>query len=292
MGRLKNRLVIQIGFFIAQNPFLGNFFTGGIYQGSLKRFCTPGLNCYSCPAAAFSCPIGATQLFIAGLRHNISLYVTGFLLSVGVVFGKLICGYVCPMGLLQDLLYKIKTRKFLMKLRYLRYIKYVVLAVFVIILPYFIRHGLTLLGRPWFCAYICPSGTIFAAIPLIAANEFLWGFLGLQFVLKVSIALAVIIASVFVLRIFCRVLCPLGAIYGLLNKISIVGIKTQKDKCIGCHKCKSACHIKIDPISEPNSPECFRCGSCAKACTKNVFSFGISPNHKKASKPFGVYTSE
>ena len=274
MGKLKNRLLIQIGFFVAQNPFLQNFITGRLYQGSLKRFCTPGLNCYSCPAAAFSCPIGAAQLFFAGLRHSISLYVTGFLLSVGVIFGKFICGYVCPMGLVQDLLYKIKTRKFILKFRYLRYIKYVVLAVFVIILPYAIRHELSLQGRPWFCAYVCPSGTIFAAIPLIAANDFLWNFLGWQFVLKISITLAIIALSVFILRIFCRLLCPLGAIYGLFNRISVLGIQTKRAKCISCNQCQKACHIALDPIEELNSPECFRCGSCIKACSEKVFSIG------------------
>ena len=270
MGKLKSRLLIQIGFFIAQNPFLQNFFTGSIYQGSLKRFCTPGLNCYSCPAAVFSCPIGAAQLFFAGLRHNISLYVTGFLLSVGVVFGKFICGYVCPMGLVQDLLYKIKTRKFILRFKYLRYIKYVVLAVFVVILPFAARHEITLQGRPWFCAYVCPSGTVFAAVPLIAANDFLWNFLGWQFVLKVSIAIAVIISSIFVLRTFCRILCPLGAIYGLFGKISLLGVQADKTKCSGCKLCKSACHIALDPIKEANSPECFRCGSCIKACNEKA----------------------
>ena len=289
MGKLKNRLLIQFGFFVAQNPFLRNFFTGSIYQGNLKRFCTPGLNCYSCPAAAFSCPIGSMQLFFAGLRHNISLYITGFLLSVGVVFGKFICGYVCPMGLVQDLLYKIKSRKFILRLRFLKYIKYAVLAVFVIILPFAIRHELSLQGRPWFCAYVCPSGTIFAAIPLIATNDFLWNFLGWQFVLKISIAMAIIVASIFILRIFCRVLCPLGAIYGLFNKISVLGIRADISKCTSCKQCKSACHIALDPIEELNSPECFRCGNCTKFCKEKVLSFGIATkNHKEGSKPFGV----
>ena len=215
------------------------------------------------------------QLFFAGVRHNISLYVTGFLLSVGVVFGKFICGYVCPMGLVQDLLYKIKTRKFILKLRFLRYVKYAVLAVFVVLLPFVVRHELTQQGRPWFCAYVCPSGTIFAAVPLIAANEFLRNLLGWQFVLKISIAAAIILASVFVLRVFCRILCPLGAIYGQLNRISVLGIKADKTKCVGCDKCKTACHISLEPALEPNSPECFRCGNCAKACDKKVLTFGF-----------------
>lgn len=257
------RLLIQLGFFLLQNPFLHNFFTGRIYGGGLKRFCTPGLNCYSCPAAAFSCPIGAAQNFFTGARHTLSLYVAGFLLATGVLFGKFICGFVCPFGLFQDLLYRIPTPKIVTRLRFLKYVKYAVLALFVVILP-------SLLGLPWFCAYICPSGTIFAALPLIAANDFLRDQIGAQFFLKATIAAGVIVISVFVLRPFCRVLCPLGAIYSLFNRVSVLRMICDKEKCTACNRCKSACSIKIEPAVQPNDPECFRCGNCVKSCKEKA----------------------
>jgi len=270
---MKHRLLIQFGFFILQNPFLKNFITGEIYQGRLKQICTPGLNCYSCPAAAVSCPIGAAQLFFAGVRHNISLYVAGFLLSIGVIFGKFICGFLCPMGLLQDLLYRIKTPKLILRLRFVRYVKYLVLALFVIILPMAVRNQISGLGQPWFCSYICPSGTLFGAIPLVAVNGFLRQLLGWRFVLKISIAIGVVIGSVFVLRIFCRVLCPLGAIYSLLNKIAIVHMRCDKNLCTSCNKCSKECPLKIEPMKQPNSPECFRCGKCINACGQKALSY-------------------
>ncbi|MCL2357556.1 MAG: 4Fe-4S binding protein [Defluviitaleaceae bacterium] len=259
-----SRLLIQLGFFLLQNPFLHNFFSGRIYQGELKSFCTPGLNCYSCPAAAFSCPIGAAQMFFSGARHTMSLYVAGFLLSVGVIFGKFICGFVCPFGLLQDLLYRIKTPKIITRLRFLKYVKYAVLAIFVVMLPMFFTN------LPWFCAYICPSGTIFAAVPLLGANDFLRDQIGGQFILKAIIAAGVLILSVFILRIFCRVLCPLGAIYGLFNRIAVLRMRCDKKKCTGCKRCNKACHVKIEPAA--NSPECFRCGNCVKACEEGALS--------------------
>jgi len=271
--RQRNRLLAQLGFFLLQNPFLGNFISGEIYQGDLKRICTPGLNCYSCPAAAVSCPIGSAQLFFAGVKHSISLYVTGFLLTVGVVFGRFICGYVCPMGLLQDLLYKIKTPKLIHSLGFLRYVKYVILLFFVIILPMAIRNELSGLGLPWFCAYVCPSGTLFGAVPLMAANDFLRDFIGGQFLLKISIAFGVVVISVFVLRVFCRVLCPLGAIYAILNRIAIVHMQCDKSKCTTCGLCAKACHIKIEPMKKPNDPECYRCGKCVSACNKKALSY-------------------
>ena len=272
---MKRRLLIQFGFFLLQNPFLKNFFTGEIYQGELKRICTPGLNCYSCPAAAVSCPIGATQLFFAGAKHSLSLYVTGFLLTIGVIFGRFICGFLCPMGLLQDLLYKIKTPKLILALRYLRYVKYVMLVLFVIILPMVIRHELSGLGQPWFCAYVCPTGTIFGAVPLLAANNFLRELIGMQFFIKISIAIVVVVLSVFILRIFCRVLCPLGAIYGMFNKIAVLHMKCDKSKCTSCRACSKACHIKIEPMVQPNTPECFRCGKCVGVCSKKALSYGV-----------------
>ncbi|MCL2165347.1 MAG: 4Fe-4S binding protein [Oscillospiraceae bacterium] len=269
----KNRLLAQLGFFVAQNPILNNFFTGKIYQGDFKAICSPGLNCYSCPAAVVSCPIGAAQLFFAGSRHSLSLYVTGFLLTTGVAFGRFICGFVCPMGLLQDLIYRIKTPKLILRFRFLRYLKYVVLAIFVVLLPLAAVSELSGLGAPWFCQYICPSGTIFGALPLLAVNSFLRQFLGALFMLKLSIAAVIVITAVFIYRIFCRVLCPLGAVYALLNTISIFHMRYEKDKCISCRRCSKTCRLMIDPTSQPNSPECIRCGACIGVCAQKALSF-------------------
>jgi len=269
----SRRLLAQIGFFLLQNPFLKNIFTGKIYQGNLKLFCSPGLNCYSCPAAAVSCPIGALQFFLAGVRHNISLYVTGFLMIIGVMLGRFICGYVCPVGLLQDLLYRIKTKKIIQRFKYLRYVKYVVLAVFVILLPMLAAHELSGLGQPWFCKYICPSGTIFGAVPLLLANDFLRNLIGAQFVFKAIVAAGIMSVSVFVYRFFCRVLCPLGAIYALFNKISVLHMHCDKEKCKSCGSCSKECQILITPNTQPNAMECIRCGKCVNACKTNALSY-------------------
>ena len=264
------RLIIQAIFFLLQNPLLKNFYDGVIYQGRLKMMCTPGLNCYSCPAAVMSCPIGAMQLFFAGMRHSISLFATGFLLSIGVVFGRLICGYVCPMGLLQDLTYKIKTPKRLMAFRYLRYLKYAVLVVFVVLVPTLLLHELSGWGEPWFCKYICPSGTIFGAIPLLATNEFLRESAGALLVAKMAIALGSLLVSVVVYRPFCRILCPLGAIYSLFNKIAFLRMRCDADKCTSCGDCAKACKIMLKPSKQPNSPECIRCNDCKAACKEKA----------------------
>jgi len=182
------------------------------------------------------------------------------------VFGRFICGYVCPMGLVQDLLYKIKTPKRLVMFRILRYTKYLVLTIFVILLPLLIVHELSGLGEPWFCKYICPSGTIFGAVPLLAVNGFLRDLAGTLLIIKLVITAGILIVSLFIYRPFCRVLCPLGAIYALFNKIAFIKMRCDKEKCTSCNKCAQACQIMLEPAKQPNSPECVRCGDCKAAC--------------------------
>jgi len=278
--RQGKRLLAQFGFFLLQNPFQKNFISGKIYQGNIKVICSPGLNCYSCPAAAVSCPIGSVQFFLAGFKSSISLYVTGFLIIMGVVFGRFICSYACPMGLLQDLLYRIKTPKLVLRLRFLRYVKYVILVVFVILLPV-IASEFFALGQPWFCKYLCPSGTIFGAAPLLLANDFLRGLIGAQFILKIIFAAGILSAAVFIYRIFCRVLCPLGAIYALFNKISILRMDYDREKCRSCGSCSRECQITLTPVSEPNSPECVRCGKCVSACPCKALGYKMRRRKKE-----------
>ena len=276
------RLITQFSFFFMQNPLIKNFFTGEIYSGSAKKICTPGLNCYSCPAAITSCPIGAAQLFFAGTRHNISLFITGFLLFIGMVFGRFICGYLCPMGLFQDLIYKIKTPKLRLRLRFLRYVKYAVLLLFVVIFPLAFLHELSGLGSPWFCKYICPSGTIFAALPILASSEALRVFTGGLFVLKTAVAAGIIAASTVIYRFFCRVICPLGAVYSLFNGVALVRMNFEKSKCSSCGKCREVCHVRINPAVSPNSPECVRCGSCVGICGDKALNYYITARAEKS----------
>ena len=235
--------------------------------------CTPGLNCYSCPAAVTSCPIGTMQVFLAGTQRSISIFVTGFLLTSGMIFGRLICGYVCPMGLLQDLLYKIKSPKLIVRLRYAKYIKYIVLILFVFILPFAVRHELSGLGETWFCKYICPAGTVFGALPLLTANDFLRNFIGVQFFIKAAVASCLLSTQIFVYRFFCRTLCPLGAVYSLFNKSAFIRMHRDGSKCVKCGECAKACAVCINPVTQLNSPECVRCGKCKTACNSKALGY-------------------
>ena len=262
------RTWVQIGFAALSNGYAAGFMRGNIYKGPLKFACVPGLNCYSCPGALGSCPIGAFQSVLASRDYHFAFYVSGFLIFFGAVLGRLTCGWLCPFGLVQDLLHKIpfpKKRKLLPGDRWLKYLKYVILIGFVIVLP------LTVLdivgqGQPWFCKYICPSGTLFAGIPLVAANPPLRAALGWLFTWKSAILIALILLSLWVYRPFCRYLCPLGAIYGFFNPIALYRFQVDADLCTHCGQCQKACGFHIPVQDQPNSPDCIRCGQCIRTC--------------------------
>jgi ferredoxin-like protein FixX len=281
------RKITQIAMAVGINSYIPGFIQGRVYQGGAKHICVPGLNCYSCPGALGSCPIGAFQTTLAGINSYISAYVTGFLAFIAVASGRFTCGWLCPFGMIQELLYRIP---FVKKLKPsqtvgvpsrhtpLRHLKYLMLLVFVILLPALIRDGVGL-GETWFCAYVCPAGTVEAALPLLISNEGLRELIGWNFLLKALIASFIIIYSMAENRPFCKYMCPLGAVYGLGNKISVIRLSVDRDTCISCGVCSAVCGMDLEPVSDLSSIECIRCGACREVCPVSAISwqFSIAP---------------
>lgn len=262
------RKIIQIAAFGYSNTYLGNFISGRIYKGEWKQFCNPGMNCYSCPAARLSCPIGAMQAVSGSIQFRFSFYVVGFVLALGVIFGRAICGFICPFGLIQELIYKLPFPKKKLRKEF-TYVKYLMLLVFVLILPV-VRTNAVGMGDPAFCEYICPVGTLEGGIPLLGTHPELRSMLGTLFSFKMCILIATLIGCLMVCRFFCKVVCPLGAIYGLLNKVSLYHMVIDKDRCISCGMCSANCPMDVDPVKNPNSAECIRCGKCTEQCPGQV----------------------
>ncbi|MBR1397686.1 MAG: 4Fe-4S binding protein [Selenomonadaceae bacterium] len=268
MFKSLNRKIIQISAAIATNSQVLNLLSGKLYKGQLKNFCSPGLHCYSCPAAAFSCPIGALQTIGGSLYFKFSFYVTGFLLLIGLLIGRAVCGFLCPFGLFQELVYKVPLPKINLW-RPLIYVKYVILLVFVLLMPVLITDYAGT-GAPAFCEYICPAGTLEAAIPMLITHSEFRSAAGSLFVLKMFILAITVGGCTVIYRFFCKVLCPLGAIYGLLNKISLYRIKIDNELCINCGQCYKSCPMSVNPVKNPDSAECIRCGICISTCPKKA----------------------
>ena len=255
------------------NIHLPNFKKGTLYQGSGKYVCVPGLNCYSCPGAAGACPIGSFQAVVGSSKFKFSYYITGILILIGVLLGRFICGFLCPFGWFQELLHKIPSPKIsTKKLKPLRYLKYGVLLVMVILLPMLVTNQLGM-GDPFFCKYLCPQGVLEGAIPLSLTNAGIRAALGKLFTWKSCVLLAVVLGSVFMYRPFCKWLCPLGAFYALLNKVSLFQMRVDTSKCVSCGACARACKMDVDITKSPNHTECIRCGMCMKACPKDAISY-------------------
>lgn len=270
----KVRLFFQIIYTIITNGYVYGFFNGKIYKGKLKYVCVPGLNCYSCPGAYASCPLGALQNALNKKQLEIPFAVLGFFFVFGSLFGRFVCGWMCPFGLLQDLLHKIplfRKKRRLPHHRILMYGKYLVLFGFVIIASSFLFAGFAKI--PAFCKYICPSGTFMGAIPLLSVNEHLKGGLGSLFFWKLGVLIAFLLLSIKVYRPFCQYLCPLGAIYGWFNRFSLVQIHWEKEGCTACMACTGACPIGLRPEEISVSPECIKCGKCVAACPEACLGF-------------------
>ncbi len=235
----------------------------------------------------------------------------------GILLGRVICGFLCPFGLIQELLYKIPTKK-VKKGKWsekLSLLKYVILVVFVVIIPltmsapgfckYICPAGTLEAGVPlvssnqrlqsltgflfnWkigimitilvmtvfvfrgFCRFFCPAGTLEAGVPLVSSNQRLQSLTGFLFNWKIGIMITILVMTVFVFRGFCRFLCPLGAFYGLFNKISIFGFVIDKDKCTGCNACTITCKLDVKKVGDM---ECVQCGECISHCKENAIKF-------------------
>ncbi len=266
------RRIIQLYAALLTNANIKGFFSGKIYQGGAKNMCVPGMNCYSCPGAAASCPLGALQNALGSSNARLPFYIFGILMLFGLMFGRFICGFLCPFGLIQDLLHKIKTPK-MKKNRFTRilsYLKYVILVVFVILMP--LIYSTMSFPMPGFCKYICPSGTLLGAGGLLSnsANEKMLSMLGPLFTWKFVLLVVIIVGAVFMYRFFCRFLCPLGAIYGFFNKISLLGIKVDKPKCTDCGLCVGHCDMDVLHVGDH---ECISCGKCVNVCPTGAISY-------------------
>jgi polyferredoxin len=179
---------------------------------------------------------------IGGRGSPLPLMIVGLLLFMGytLMFGRLFCGFICPIGAIQELAYKIPTKK--KKIAG----KALVLAFQVIFFILFIVLG------------------IFSSIAILSYFGF-EKFFHLDIVSPFFyVFIALLLISVFIYRPFCRLFCPYGLLLSLFAVKSIFKLR-RNDKCIDCNNCEDAC-----PTSEAGREdlkrECYMCNRCREAC--------------------------
>lgn len=273
----NRRHIIQAVFTAATNGYILGFLRGTVYRGPLKSICVPGLSCYACPGAYGSCPLGALQAVLGGSTLRFPFYVVGFLLFFGALCGRVVCGFLCPFGFVQDMLHKIPFPKKIKTFRgdmALRRLKYVLLAVFVILMPLFLTDAIGQ-GAPYFCKLICPAGMLGGGIPLTALNQSLANMIGFLYYWKFAILAAILLLSVIIYRPFCKYLCPLGGIYAFFNKLAFYRMGINQSECIHCGKCERVCPMNVPVLTDINHAECIRCGKCKHACPTGAIKSGF-----------------
>ena len=275
MQNIQLRRISQVLCAALTNSYWFSLVSGTIYMGRLKGFCVPALNCYACPLAVFACPIGIIQHFVATGAYHISLYAVGILGITGALIGRMACGWICPFGLLQDLLYKIRSRKFSMP-RWLSYGKYVALGVLVLAIP-------LITSQSWFCK-LCPAGGFEGTAGMLMLQPALRHSLGGMFVLKVLIVVFFLAAMVAVKRPFCRAACPLGAIFSFFNRVSLLKLRVDQTKCTQCNRCRKSCPTDIKVYEDPDAADCIRCFDCKDICPESAISYGLTGFAEKEPK--------
>lgn len=229
----------------------------------VKWFCNPVLSCHSCALAWFACPVG---VFVHYSGYQVIPFVAlGTVLILGVLFARLLCGWVCPFGLLQDLIYKIPTVKIALP-AWTSNVKYLVLILMVFLLPYFLGE----LTSFSFCR-ICPAAALQSTLPQLISQG--TQILQALVVVKLGFLVFFLVLATLSKRSFCKVFCPIGAMLAPLNLISLWKIKVPTNACMSCNWCNMACPPQGAPssrISKGTSPnrvlDCIFCYECKNTC--------------------------
>jgi polyferredoxin len=241
----------------------------------LHGACSPVFHCYSCPLATFACPIGALANFSAW--HVFPFLPLGILFVVGSLFGSFVCGWACPFGFLQDLLEKIPTPKFRLP-NWVGFFRYLVLIGLVLVVPYLFNEK-----SDWFFCRLCPAGALEAALPNTVRTA-MAGSVAWPSAAKLSILAVVLTASLFTWRPWCRMFCPLGAIYSLFDPISVFFLRFRRTDCIDCETCRGACRDLGDPEYSVDGMRCVRCLDCTHCRAISVQTV-FSRRKKKSQSP-------
>lgn len=267
---MVKRIAVQAIATVLANGNLPGWLTGRLYRGPLKTACVPGLNCYSCPGALGACPVGSWQSAMSGVYPKFPFYVLGLLLLFALAFGRMICGWLCPFGLVQDLLHRVPVpklgkRSWMRPLTRFRWVMLILAGA-----GAYLAFLVTGTGKPLFCAYICPAGMLEGALPLMALRPELFQAAGWLTAWKGAILAVFLIAMTAVYRPFCRFVCPLGLWYGFWNRLALFGVAVDESACVHCGRCASICQMDAEIAGDAH---CISCGRCVTACPTAAISF-------------------
>lgn len=214
------------------------------------------------PSVHSICPYGGIENLWAWLagRANIQKIFSGtmvlFFLTIvfALLFRRSFCGNICPFGALQELLGLITPKKVKVPVavdKHLRKVKYIVLVLSVFM------AWITL--SLWFS----PFDPWAAFAHIYKGDEMLE-----EYLIGTIVLVATVVASFFISRAFCKYLCPAGALYAIIGKLSPYKVTRDSKKCIDCGVCTQKCpmDIEVHMCESVTTAECISCNRCVEVC--------------------------
>lgn len=218
------------------------------------------------PSVDALCPMGAVETLLTFLTtggmiskiHQSNLVLGAAIVIATLLVGNAFCGWVCPFGALQDGIAWLRRKLHLPTLavphtldRVLRWGRFVVLAL--------VMWMSFTTAKLWFFDYD-PYVTLFGLHWLYEFTPAMWPALAILGI--------VVVGAFLVERAFCRYLCPLGAVFAILNRFSILRIRRAPATCTDCKLCDKACPVGIEPAkAQPFvSTDCVGCMDCLTTC--------------------------
>ncbi|MCK4514590.1 MAG: 4Fe-4S binding protein [Spirochaetaceae bacterium] len=230
------------------------------------------------------CPFGAiataSRLLLQGeyipRTGEANLWVLAGSLGMTFLVGALFCGWLCPLGSIQDWFGRLGKR--LLGRRYnrlvparvdrlLSYLRYAVLALVVLQTTRFLNLWFTTFDPYYAMYHIWTGNALPSAIAVLAVT---------------------LVASLFVARPWCRWLCPFGALQGLAARLSPWTIRRNDETCTSCLKCSRACPmgIAVAQTSAVRDSRCTRCMECLDACpVDGALDFTLRAPQPASAKP-------
>ena len=208
------------------------------------------------PFQHFTIGIGSGQTFLQILR---SLNITLILIVTTFLFGRIFCGFACPLGAIQELMSKIQFKSNLKDQKNKKTIKLNSKITFYIRIGYFIIFIAS--GIIWGLAVV-QYLDVFEGFKIFKEPGF--PVVGIPAIL-IGI---IIISSIFIYRPWCRLLCPYGAIAELTSRLSLFKLR-RTDACTDCELCEKICPTQ-EAYRDSNKGECYLCNRCVEICPQNA----------------------
>ncbi len=231
--------------------------------------------------------VGVTTALATGVLYA-GLWLSVLVLVITVLFGRLFCSWVCPLGALQDTaglfpkdtkLSKLRRRNSYRAIYGLKYAILVALVTLAAMGP--VQAGLLdplALFLRTIVGFVLPMAQT-TGLPLGQASR-----IGAGAVLSGLLLLIILVATRWIPRAWCRTACPLGALLGVAARWAPFQIRRDPDKCTNCGKCTAVCNGAADPDGELRPSECVLCFNCIAACPEDALTYGLPNRHQLQSK--------